>query len=127
MRQLGNEYISFNRMLVRNCVYTVSTYKKDAKRKNCFVVDSEGRVIKIMSFGIFQSCNENQRNVPRMFGALVECDNLSAIPNKNQLLRITHIGNLISINPANIISKFIILNSQSGVFLSELCNLLDRD
>jgi hypothetical protein len=123
----GNQYISFKRMLVRNCVYTVSTYKKDAKRSNCFVMDSEGRIIKIMSFGILQSCNENQRNVPRMFGALVECDNLSAIPNKNQLLRITHIGNLISIHPANIISKYIILNSQSGVFLSELCNLLDRD
>ncbi|EFX81459.1 hypothetical protein DAPPUDRAFT_102532 [Daphnia pulex] len=60
----GNHYISFNRMLVRNCVYTVSTYKKDAKRRNCFVMDSEGRVIKIMSFGILQSCNENQRNVP---------------------------------------------------------------
>ncbi len=62
-----------------------------------------------------------------MFGAVVECDYLSAIPNKNQLLRITHIGNVISIHPANIIFKLIILNSQSGVFLSELCNLLDRD
>jgi hypothetical protein len=81
------------------------------------VMNSEGRVIKIMSFGIHQSCNEKQRNVPRMFGALVECDNLSAIPNKNQLLRITHIGNLISIHPANIISKYIILNSKSGVFV----------
>ncbi len=45
------------------------------------VMDSEGRVVKIMSFDILQSCNENQPNVPRMFGALVECDNLSAIPN----------------------------------------------
>jgi hypothetical protein len=44
---------------------------------------SEGiRVIKIMLFGILQSCNENQRNIPRMFGALVKCDNLSSIPNK---------------------------------------------
>jgi hypothetical protein len=45
-------------------------------------MDSEGRVIKIMSFGILQSCNENERNVPRMFRALVKCDNLSAIPKK---------------------------------------------
>jgi hypothetical protein len=70
-------------MLIRNCVYTVSTYKEDAKPRDCLVMGSEGiRVIKIMLFGILQSCNENQRNIPRMFGALVKCDNLSSIPNK---------------------------------------------
>jgi hypothetical protein len=69
-------------MLIRNCVYTVSTYKEDEKRRDCLVMGSEGRVIKIMLFGILQSCNENQRNVSRMFRALVECDNLSSIPNK---------------------------------------------
>jgi hypothetical protein len=92
-------------LALKECWYAiVFTQLALLKRMQNEVMDSEGRVVKIMSFDILQSCNENQPNVPRMFGALVECDNLSAIPNINQLLRITHIGNLISIHPANIIS-----------------------
>jgi hypothetical protein len=121
------DLLSFKRMICQNSVYTINSYKPEAKRRNCFITDSKGRIIQIISFGILESKIPNQSNIPRIFGAVVEVENLSLFKNKNQLLRILKMGEYVSFHPYSIVSKCIVLNSQTGVYLSELCNLLDRD
>jgi hypothetical protein len=63
-------------MICKNSIYTITSYKTEAKRRNYFITDSQGRIIKNISFGILESKLPSQSNIPRIFGVVVEVENL---------------------------------------------------
>ena len=122
---LENKGLRFNRFIINKEIFTVSSYKRTAKRQNCYVMLSDGQLFEIVACYLLKQVSQ-PRKIPLILGQSLQVATLIPDNKKCQLVSVSGLGDISSIEPLSIVSKCVVLDV-NPLKLSVLPNLLDRD
>ena len=124
---LNLEYFSlfFIRFLLKNELFTIVSYKVNARRKNRFVMTEDETLFQILACLLLKR-TVTRSYVPLILGCPLDC--IVQVPNvcKKQVVRVSNFEALSVINHESIVFKCVVLDS-NPLYLAVLPNLTDRD
>lgn len=123
--------LSFPKMINNNDVYTVYSYQRSDRRKNCFVLIQPGIICRLSSFFLLgdDACSNIKRETI-IFGECLKHVTVSSPSHLFQLVKINYVGQLLAFKPNDILAKCVMMNKENDIpnmYLSVLTNMLDRD
>ncbi len=117
----------YQKLITNNDVFNTHSYQRSERRKNCFVLISEGRLCRLSAIIVLDT-RDGKKSI--LFGHWLKHIPVSSPTHLLQLVKIDCIGPLVAFHPSEIVSKCVVLASESNsesMYLSVLTNMLDRD